>query len=93
MKYRALIFFFLAITFLPAPLLYAHGVSDENEYRTIQEKIMKNRAPLDDVVQFQQLLDSRVKSLIASSPEDLFNVERGRPMQQTNEMPTIYLSC
>ena len=59
---------------------------DENEYRTIQEKIMKDRASLDDVVQFQQLLDSRVKSLLASSPEDLFDVEWGRPMQQTNEM-------
>lgn len=59
---------------------------DENEYRTIQEKIMKDRAFLDDVVQFQQLLDSRVKSLLASSPEDLFDVEWGRPMQQTNEM-------
>ncbi len=66
---------------------------DENEYRTLEQKIMKDQSSLDEVVQFQQLLDSRVKRLLSSPPEDLFNAERVSPMQQTNEMPTIYLSC
>jgi formylmethanofuran dehydrogenase subunit E len=66
---------------------------DENEYRTLEQKIMKDQVSLDDVVQFQQRLDSRVKRLFASFPEDLFSAEWVSPMQQTNEMPTIYLSC
>ncbi len=66
---------------------------DEDEYRALEEKITKDRASLDNVLHFQGLLDSRVKRLLASPPEDLFNVENVRPMQQTTEIPTIYLSC
>jgi len=66
---------------------------DEDEYRALEEKIMKDQAKLDDVVNFQKLLDSRIKQLLASPPEDLFSVERIGPIRQSKEMPTIYLSC
>jgi formylmethanofuran dehydrogenase subunit E len=66
---------------------------DESEYRALEKKIMKDQSSLDDAVQFQQLLDSRVKRLFSSPPEDLFNVEWVRRMRQANEMPTIYHSC
>ena len=63
---------------------------DEDEYRALEEKIIKDQSSLDGVVHFQGLLDSRVKRLLASSPEDLFSLKRVRPMQETDEMPTIY---
>jgi formylmethanofuran dehydrogenase subunit E len=66
---------------------------DEDEYVALQKRIIKDQASLDDMVHFQGLLDSRIKRLLASGPEDLFKVEHVRPMQQTAEMPTIYLSC
>jgi formylmethanofuran dehydrogenase subunit E len=66
---------------------------DEDEYQELEEKIIKDQTSLDNIVHFQGLLDSRVKRLLASPPEDLFNVEHVSPMQQTTEMPTIYLSC
>jgi formylmethanofuran dehydrogenase subunit E len=66
---------------------------DEDEYQALEEKTMKDQTSLDNMVHFQGLLDSRVKRLLASPPEDLFNVEHVSPMQQTTEMPTIYLSC
>jgi len=63
---------------------------DEDEYRALEEKIIKDQSSLDGVVHFQGLLDSRVKRLLASSPEDLFSLKRVRPMPETDEMPTIY---
>ncbi|MBW1967066.1 MAG: formylmethanofuran dehydrogenase subunit E family protein [Deltaproteobacteria bacterium] len=63
---------------------------DENEYRTLEQKIMKDQVSLDEVVQFQQLLDSRVKRLLSSLPEDLFNVRRERTRESLKKR--LYLN-
>ena len=67
--------------------------ADEDEYETLEEKIIRDQACLNDLVQFQGILDDRVKRLLASCPEELFTIENVRPMRQITEMPTIYLSC
>lgn len=66
---------------------------DEDEFRTLEQKIMKDQVTLEEVVDFQKLLDNRVKQLLALSPEDLFDIERIEPIQQPTETATIYLSC
>jgi formylmethanofuran dehydrogenase subunit E len=66
---------------------------DEDEYRTLEQKIMKDQVTLEEVVDFQKILDSRVKQLLTLLPEDLFDIELIEPIQQPTETATIYLSC
>ena len=66
---------------------------DEDEYRRLEEKIVKDQVTLDEVVHFQKLLDNRVKQLLSVSPEDLFDVERIETIPHLTEMATSYLSC
>lgn len=47
---------------------------DEDEYNALEQKIMNNPVMLEEVVQFQKLLDNRVKHLINLSSEQIFNV-------------------
>ena len=66
---------------------------DEDEYRRLEEKIVKDQVTLDEVVHFQKLLDNRVKQLLSVSPEDLFDVERIETIPHPTEMATSYFSC
>lgn len=65
----------------------------EQEYAVLEEKILKNKITLDEVVQFQEILDVRVANLLSSRPEDLFDVEAGRRSSWFTERPTVYVSC
>jgi len=66
---------------------------DEDEYKVLEEKIINDQASLDEVVHYQNFVDSRINQLLASPPEDLFSVKRIRLIQPANEITTIYLSC
>lgn len=66
---------------------------DEQTFETLEEKIVHNLITLDEVVQFQQLLDARVDKLLSSLPEELFDLERNCPPAMTIEAPTTYVSC
>lgn len=66
---------------------------DKYKYEVLEEKIIKDHASLDDVVNFQDILDNRVKRLLVSPFEDLFFVEHVSPIQPATETPTLYLSC
>jgi len=66
---------------------------DEEKYNGLEQKIINNQVILDDVVQFQELLDSRVKRLFSLSPEDLFDVESIEPRQKPTELASVYLTC
>jgi len=66
---------------------------DEDEFRMLEQKIMMDQTTLEEVVDFQKLLDNRVKKLLTLSPEDLFDIERIEPIQQPTETAMIYLSC
>jgi formylmethanofuran dehydrogenase subunit E len=48
---------------------------DENEYNELEQKIMNDQIIMDEVVQFQKILDDRVKHLIGLNPEEIFDVK------------------
>lgn len=74
-------------------ILKTQHYANEEEYRSVEEKIREDRATLDEVVHLQRLLDSRVEQLLACAPESLFDVERIAPIREVTEMPTVYIPC
>ena len=66
---------------------------DEEEFNDLERKINKNQVILDDVVYFQELLDSRVKHLLSFSPENLFNIHPIAPNRKPTEPASVYLTC
>ncbi|RJQ57011.1 MAG: hypothetical protein C4530_13675 [Desulfobacteraceae bacterium] len=66
---------------------------DEDEFQPLEEKIAGDRATLDEVVHFQELVDDRVRHLLASPPEALFVVDRVDPVGQAAEPTSCYLLC
>jgi len=66
---------------------------DEHDYEILEGKIVRSQISLDEVVRFQELLDGRVKKLLSSHPEDLFDVVDASQTVQTMETPAAYLSC
>jgi formylmethanofuran dehydrogenase subunit E len=66
---------------------------DEETYNALEQKILNNQAMLDDVVQFQKLLDSRLKYLLSLLPEDLFDVVSIEPLQKPTELASVCLTC
>ena len=67
--------------------------SDESEYNELEKIIMNNQASLEEVVQFQKLLDDRSKRLLALAPEQLFDVARIDPFPKPTETPSVYITC
>lgn len=67
--------------------------SDEEEYRGIEQKIMNNQVVMEDVVQFQKLLDDRVRYLLGLVPEDIFSVKHVESVTPPFEMPDTFLQC
>jgi formylmethanofuran dehydrogenase subunit E len=66
---------------------------DEDEYHGLEQKILNNQALLDEAVQFQKLVDGRMKRLLNLTPEELFTVEPVVSVQMPTETASIYLSC
>ncbi len=66
---------------------------DEKKYLFLGEKIIKGEATLEDVAQFQRLLDSRVRTLISVKPDELFEIEETRGNLPQAEAPTVFLRC
>jgi formylmethanofuran dehydrogenase subunit E len=66
---------------------------DEMEYLALEQRIISRQAILDEVVQFQGLLDRRVKYLMGLSPEHLFDVVRVESVPRPVETASIYLTC
>lgn len=66
---------------------------DEPEYSLLDEKTRCNRITLDEVVDFQRLLDGRVNKLLTTRPQDLFEVHEAEAVPQTLEYAPAYLPC
>ena len=66
---------------------------DEDEYNRLEHDILNNQGTLDEMVQFQKLLDGRMKQLLGLTPEELFDVESIEPLQQPTEMVGVCLIC
>jgi len=71
------------------PLLYG----DEEIFAALDEKIRKNRALLEDVTRFQQLIDARVRQILALLPEELFTIEEVDTEVRPPETASIYVTC
>jgi formylmethanofuran dehydrogenase subunit E len=67
--------------------------ANEVEYAFLKEKILNNETTLDEVVRFQQILDSRVSELLSVAVENLFEVAAGAQVAGSKETPTVYVSC
>jgi formylmethanofuran dehydrogenase subunit E len=66
---------------------------DEASYQTFEHKIVENQITLDEVVEFQKLLDARVDRLLSSLPEELFDLDTECGEALTFEAPTSYVLC
>ncbi len=71
------------------PLRYG----DEEIFSALEEKIRKNQALLEDAVRFQQLIDARVRQILALLPEELFTIEEVDAGAQAPEATSVYLTC
>lgn len=67
---------------------------DEEAFYRLEGKIINNNALLEDIVSFQKLIDERVRRIFASSPEELFILERTQcAQQQPQESTSLYTIC
>jgi len=66
---------------------------DEEVYQPLEKKIADNEALFDEVIQFQQLLDTRVRRILALTPEELFAVEETAAQTGPPEAAAVYLTC
>ncbi len=71
------------------PLIFG----DEEIFAALDEKIRKNRALLEDVTRFQQLIDARVRQILALLPEELFIIEEVDTEVRPPETASIYVTC
>ncbi len=66
---------------------------NEDEYRTLSCKIRSLEATIDEVVNFQRILDHRSKTLLKLNLEAMFDLKEIEYKDVFTEMPTIYCAC
>lgn len=66
---------------------------DRKEYEELERKIVNNQFVMDDAMQFQKLLDERVKFLLDSFPEDIFMAKHVESVPPSFETANIFLQC
>ena len=67
--------------------------NDEDEYRTISNKIRNSEATIDEVVDFQRILDNRSRTLLELNLDELFDLKEVRWEKAFAEMPSLYCTC
>lgn len=73
--------------------LKKHHFGDEEEYSELEHKIKNNQVIMDDAVQFQKLLDGRVRYLLGLAPEDIFSVKHVESVPPPLETANTFLQC
>lgn len=66
---------------------------NKEEYEKLEARVGNRKITLDEVAEFQLLLDARVLQLLSSDPQDLFSVESCRCNVASMETPTVYVNC
>jgi formylmethanofuran dehydrogenase subunit E len=66
---------------------------DEVKYNAIEEKILQEQATLEDLLNFQRLLDTRIQRLIMLTPEELFSIEEIDGGSRPEEISGTYRIC
>jgi formylmethanofuran dehydrogenase subunit E len=71
------------------PLCYG----DEDIFSSLEQKISSNQALFEDAIHFQQLIDARVRQILALLPEELFTIEEVDAGNRPPESASVYLTC
>ena len=66
---------------------------DADEYHRLAVSIAEERPVMEEVVQFQHLLDHRVAFLLSRKPEELYTVQPVAPFPPHAEAAGIYRQC
>lgn len=66
---------------------------DEDAFKHLSQKVLKNTILMDEVVNLQMMIDERVKYLLKQPPESLFKTEMIEREQELPEVPSIFLTC
>lgn len=66
---------------------------DEERYAAMERKILNDQATLDDLLNFQRLLDTRIQHILALAPEELFSVEEIESAAFPGEISGAYATC
>ena len=66
---------------------------DEDEFDSLEQKIVNSEITLREAVRFQKLMDGRIEKLISMTTDELFCFEEIKNGQLFYEVPSIYLTC
>jgi len=66
---------------------------EDESYHELEEKIAGNQALFEDMIQFQQLMDTRVRQILELSPKEIFTIEETDVDTWPKESASIYLTC
>ena len=66
---------------------------DEELFHQLEEKISANDAFLDDLISYQQMIDTRVMQILDTPPQDLFSVEGVPKPISGGQSSSRYLVC
>jgi formylmethanofuran dehydrogenase subunit E len=66
---------------------------DEDRYAAIEGKILDDQATLDDLLDFQRLLDTRIEHILGLTPEELFYIENIESAACPREISGAYCTC
>ena len=67
--------------------------NNDEEYRMLSNKIRNSGATIDDVVNFQRILDNRSKMLFELNLDELFDLKEVEWKEAFAEMPALYCTC
>ena len=66
---------------------------DEAAFRELEQKMMNNQVIMEEVVQFQKLLDVRVRYLLGLIPENIFSVKPVESIPPPFETANTFQQC
>ncbi len=66
---------------------------DETTFHLLERKISDNEALFEDVVEFQRLVDARIRQIIELPPEALFAIEEVAELTELAESASVYFTC
>ena len=67
--------------------------NDEDEYRMLSNKIRNSEATINEVVNFQTILDNRSRTLLEFNLDELFDLKETEGKKAFVEMPSLYCTC
>ncbi len=91
-KHNYLVYFLNEMVSLKFAFKYSSFI-DGIDFISIEKKILENNATIDDVIQYQDLIDNKITTLMNLSPSDVFNVEKIQWKEPEYEISGSYFMC